>query len=241
MTRLVFCVCACLLFVYVARPEAAVTYGNNCTVDEAAGDASTSCTITGVQAGSAIVACVVANTGTIAQGITFSDDRSNSYTDIEDNDASVLEVAVGWAVGVAAGDTIVSVGLSSDHYRRIFAIEVLGITTSSPLDDSDSDTGIGTTATTPALTASQAGASLACVSVFGADTISVGGGYTQIDEDESFANAAGSFARQTVAGAGSVTPTWTLGSSLAWVAAGIELKESLTASACQRTLVGVGC
>lgn len=223
--------------------QAQITFGNNCTQDEAPGDTTTECTITGVQAGAAIVACAIANGLNPGGGFSFSDDKSSSYSSAftRQKDMDLVEASISYATGVTGGDTVVTMTLSTgaDQWRRMFAIEVRGVTTVSPLDDSDYGEGTGTSAALQAaLTASQSGVSLACLQAYVADTITEGGGYTLIAEDETFVNVSGSFVRQ-VTSAGSYTPSWTIGSSDRWVAVGINLKASASAAApCSLMRVG---
>ncbi len=222
--------------------RAAVTYGNSCTQDEASGDTTTSCTINSVAAGSAIITCVTANGADYNKPITFTDDKSGSYasTIYEGHDgATFWEVGMSYAVNAAGGNTVVTVTIDADQYRRLFAIEAIGIATSSPLDDSDHQEGSNTAVTSPAMTASVAGAAFGCTFYADSTTVTEGMGWTLIAEDESFTNSTGSFVRQNTT-AGSYTPTWTIGTNVAWVAAGVILKEA-TSSVCTRSLLGVGC
>jgi hypothetical protein len=196
--------------------------------------------LVGVQAGDAI--CV----GEVVEGnqtVSFSDDKGNSYTTMENMLHSVGSPRLIFAcdASVAAGTTTITGTLSSGQYRLLFAVAVRSTLGSFALGDSNIAEGDSTTPTSANITVSAAGVVIGFMGTLGTRTISSGSGYTTLEENEDGSDASTGSLQWQASTAGTYAPDWSMSGDARWVAGGVQLDEVSTATCGQRALRGVGC
>jgi hypothetical protein len=230
------------LALLVTEPtHAAIAVGSECHNAAGAGGGGTvSCTVP-VTAGDAIVVCTP-SAGSADEPTTVTDDKGDVFTEIIFTSPGATQpfVALHVALNAIGGSTVITAQPAQDFDKGVAAVAISGIaTTSAVASNAASAANSGTTASTPAVTGSSGGLALGCVAVFNSGTFTPNVAWTQISEDETFANVAFNFVYKT--STGSDAPSWTIPDSQ-WAATALLL-NAFTAggSVCTRSLIGVGC
>lgn len=170
-------------------------------------------------AGSAIVAVW---TGNSQRTVSFSDDKGGSYTAENISDLGSFDIAIGYALNVAGGSTVVSFdngGASTDFC--FWAFELTNVKTTGAGDGTNSNSNLSdTTPIGGSVTTTGAGVVIGVLNLGGngvtiapdcADA-SPTTGWTTVDEFESAANGTGgSVIYQAFAAASTRNPGWTIG------------------------------
>lgn len=243
MRRWLSAIALLLLVVLQGAPQAAVSIVDSCYQDGSDADNVESCTLVGVQAGDAIAACGLSfDDDPDPNDQSFSDDRTNSYTEIQSGNGRLVAA---YALNVAAGDTVVTLNSGANDFKGIMAVAIRPIPASSAVEDSEvsATTAGGSPVVTPAVSATSNGIVVACMSIISASTITPQNGFTQLEEDESFVNVAGSLVYQLSTASNTYTPSWTVtGTPFDQYAIGIQFKETAAGGLvpCMATLTGTG-
>jgi hypothetical protein len=148
--------------------------------------AATSGTLTGVSAGSLLVACSAV---LVSTSVTFSDNNGGTWATAGTFfDASVgATIAIGYSMNHNAGSTTVSFSASAGPFPSLALVEFSGAATTSALDNTPAGNHVtaSTTHTATSVTPSQAGCVVVCCDTVdaAAPTVGVGSGFTLIGYD----------------------------------------------------------
>ena len=166
----------------------------------------------------------------------FSDSQGNTYTSVVDQTGRSV---IGWATAGSTGTVTITLTPQVSDFMGLGALSVSGMQVVSPVDVSTGAVGTSANAST---SLTPTGNAIICAIVNLEDTggtITVGSGYTQIYEDESFVSVAGGMQCKIVS-AGLQTVGWTATPaqpSNGWFLTAVAFKEAAGASAPRRRIL----
>lgn len=172
-------------------------------------------------------------------GYTVTDSVGTSYTvyactALTGTPNATPFLAVGIAGGSGANTVTVNPTIDASANQLVFGIGEFSGVNNPPLDvDGGSSTGTGTSASDSITTISANALILGVVGFQTAAAVTPGGSYTQIAEDQSALDAFNLEFRLATT-ATSYTVDWTLGSSQAWSACTVSVKETVQPSMMRR-------
>lgn len=172
-------------------------------------------------------------------GYTVTDSVGTSYTvyactALTGNPNATPFLAIGIAGGSGANTVTVNPTIDASANQLVFGIGEFSGVNNPPLDvDGGSSTGTGTSASDSITTISANALILGVVGFQTAAAVTPGGSYTQIAEDQSALDAF-NLAFRLATTATSYTVDWTLGSSQAWSACTVSVKETVQPSMMRR-------
>lgn len=171
-----------ILLLAASMAFGATAHVNRCANFTAATGSTIACTITGVQAGSALSA-IVAYDGTSRTLSTLRDGALNNFTitpNSPNSDAGLSErMYIGYRLNVSAGNTTITATLSGNATNRLIWVEeISGVPASAGLDIDGKNTGSGTTVNLPSISTTVSGDFMHCAAVVANTITAAGGGFT---------------------------------------------------------------
>lgn len=181
--------------------------------------------------GNILLAAIEADT-VAANGITVTDNHSNTWTRIRSiSVASTFDLEIWWAKATTSTSTTVTATDNGGGVDSIICIEEWsGSAVTSPTDGSNTGSGVGTALADAGYTTTNANDLIWCAGVvaLGANDLSAGSGFSNLTQNHTTFSNLG-ICSKVVSSTGSYAGSLTSSGSASWGAASVAIKQAAAA------------